>query len=111
MVVESRTGPVAKTITDQLELIANNGLFRELGSGDEEGLSELTVTLNGPDEDGLNADSVFVAWVVFEAVKEVDEDLSKPNRNLSSDSQAEIIALFRDAMARLKIRIVDPPPT
>ena len=91
VIVASVSGPVTEGATEQVELIASFGAVSP---------SQVTATLNGPDEEGAGADSVYVEWVVFKADRS----------GLDSSDQGEVIALFRDAMTRLKIRIADPPP-
>ena len=88
--VASVSGPVTEASSMRVELIANFGAVSP---------SSVTATLNGPDEEGAGADSVYVEWVVFKADRS----------GVDSSSQGEVIALFGDAMTRLKIRIADPP--
>ena len=90
VIVASVSGPVTEASSERVELIASFGSVSP---------SSVTATLNGPDEEGAGADSVYVEWVVFKADR----------TGLDSSSQGEVIALFRDAMTRLKIRIADPP--
>ena len=91
VVVTSLAGPVSESLSDEVQLVANNGTVSD---------SRLTVSMNGPDEDGEGAESVYEKWVTFKAAK-----------GLGSEFQGEIHALFRDVMTTLKIRIADPPPS
>ena len=49
----------------------------------------------GDPADGGEAEGEYLEWVIFTAA-----------RNLSTEQQGEINAIFRDALATLKIRIV-----
>ncbi len=93
VIVVSTLGPVAETTTVSVKLIANFGNVSP---------STVNATLNGPDAEGAGADSVYAEWVIFKA----DDQRS----GLDSRNQGEVVALMGDTMARLKIRIAEPPP-
>jgi len=77
--VKSRTGPVQEDVDEVIEFVVNNGTVSP---------SSLSVHLAGPD-------SLFTGWITFTASSRV-----------TPPDQAEIHAIFRDALATLKIRIV-----
>ena len=86
--VESLTGPVQEELVEEVEFIANNGTVSP---------PSLIVVLAGPDSLGQGAESLYTGWVTF----------TSSSRATSVD-QGEIHAIFRDALATLKIRIVPP---
>jgi hypothetical protein len=79
--VERLSGP-AEEREDTVEFVCNRGV----GSP-----AALTVSLAGADSPGV----IFTGWVTFTAASEI-----------TSSDQGEVHALFRDAVATLKIRIV-----
>ena len=87
--LESLGGPVQEDLDDKIVLIANSGTATP---------ASLNVNLAGPDSVGNEAEQVFTGWVTFRASNQV-----------TPENQGEIHALFQDAQATLKIRIVAPP--
>jgi hypothetical protein len=85
--VESLTGPLNDPWVAEIELVANNGNVSP---------SLVNVVFDGVavDEAYTAADSVFEAWITFEAGSRIE-----------AASQGEIHALFLDARSTLKIRI------
>ena len=79
VVVRSLAGPLEDGLVDQVTFVVNNG-----------DVSPRTVTAIISEAEGE-----YLEWVIFTAA-----------RNLSSEQQGEINAIFRDALATLKIRIV-----
>ena len=79
VVVRSLAGPLEEGLVDQVTFVVNNG-----------DVSPRTVTAIISEAEGE-----YLEWVIFTAA-----------RNLSYDQQGEINAIFRDALATLKIRIV-----
>ena len=79
VVVRSLAGPLEDGLVDQVTFVVNNG-----------DVSPRTVTAIISEAEGE-----YLEWVIFTAA-----------RNLSYDQQGEINAIFRDALATLKIRIV-----
>ena len=94
VVVRSLAGPLEDGLVDQVTFVVNNGDVspRSLNIPGPPGPP-------GPDReggaDGDEAEGEYLEWVIFTAA-----------RNLSYDQQGEINAIFRDALATLKIRIV-----
>ena len=84
VVVRSLAGPLEDGLVDQVTFVVNNG-----------DVSPRTVTAIISEAEGE-----YLEWVIFTAA-----------RNLSYDQQGEINAIFRDALATLKIRIVPGPDT
>ena len=85
--VESLVGPLVEAWATELELVANNGDISP---------SSLYVEFDGVAEDEVanQADSVFEAWITFEA-----------ERSSDTAAQGEVHALFLDVHTALKIRI------
>jgi len=79
VVVRSLAGPLEDGLVDQVTFVVNNG-----------DVSPRTVTAIISEAEGE-----YLEWVIFTAA-----------RNLSTEQQGEINAIFRDALATLKIRIV-----
>ena len=79
VVVRSLAGPLEDGLVDQVTFVVNNG-----------DVSPRTVTAIISEAEGE-----YLEWVIFTAA-----------RNLSYDQQGGINAIFRDALATLKIRIV-----
>ena len=84
VVVRSLAGPLEDGLVDQVTFVVNNG-----------DVSPRTVTAIISEAEGE-----YLEWVIFTAA-----------RNLSTEQQGEINAIFRDALATLKIRIVPGPDT
>ena len=84
VVVRSLAGPLEDGLVDQVTFVVNNG-----------DVSPRTVTAIISEAEGE-----YLEWVIFTAA-----------RNLSTEQQGEINAVFRDALATLKIRIVPGPDT
>ncbi len=91
VVVRSLAGPLEDGLVDQVTFVVNNG-----------DVSPRSVTAIIPEggADGDEAEGEYLEWVIFTAA-----------RNLSTEQQGEINAVFRDALATLKIRIVPGPDT
>ena len=86
VVVRSLAGPLEDGLVDQVTFVVNNG-----------DVSPRSVTAIIPEggAGGGEAEGEYLEWVIFTAA-----------RNLSTEQQGEINAIFRDALATLKIRIV-----
>ena len=85
--VESLAGPVAEAWEGEIELVANNG---------DVSPASVDVVFDGiaEGESATAADSVFEAWITFEA-----------ERSSDTAAQGEVHALFLDVHTALKIRI------
>ena len=85
--VESLVGPLVEAWETELELVANNGDISP---------SSLYVEFGGVAEDGVadQADSVFEAWITFEAESRIEQL-----------AQGEVHAMFLEQHAVIKLRI------
>ena len=88
VIVRSLAGPLQDGIVDQVTFVVNNG---------EVSPRSLTATIPGVD-DVDEAETEYSEWVIFTAA-----------RGLTAEHQGEINAIFRDALATLKIRVVPDP--
>ena len=86
VVVRSLAGPLEDGLVDEVTFVVNNG--------DVSPRSVIAIIPEGG-ADGDEAEDEYLEWVIFTAA-----------RNLSTEQQGEINAIFRDALATLKIRIV-----
>jgi hypothetical protein len=84
--VERLGGPPPEDVEGQVQFAVNNGAVSP---------SLLQVKLAAPDSAGQGGERVFAEWVIFTA-----------RTTATAQDQGEIHALFRDAVATLKIRIV-----
>ena len=84
---------LAETLEDglvgEVAFVVNNGSVSP---------SRLTATIPGGGTEGDEQETEYSEWVTFKA-----------DRDLSAEQQGEINAIFRDALATLKIRIVPDP--
>ena len=87
--VERLAGPPAEDLVDVVEFVSNNGSISP---------SSLPVYFAGADTLGQGGDVLYIDWVTFKA-----------SSSVSSRRQGEIRAIFRDALATLKIRIAVSP--
>jgi hypothetical protein len=85
--VESLVGPLVEAWATELELVANNGDISP---------SSLYVEFDGVAEDEVanQADSVFEAWITFEAESRIEQL-----------AQGEVHAMFLEQHAVIKLRI------
>ena len=85
--VESLVGPLVEAWETELELVANNGDISP---------SSLYVEFDGVAEDEVanQADSVFEAWITFEAENRIEQL-----------AQGEVHAMFLEQHAVIKLRI------
>ena len=88
VVVRSLAGPPREGIVDQVTFVVNNG---------DVSPRSLTAVIPGVEESD-EVETEYSEWVTFTAA-----------RGLTAEHQGEINAIFRDALATLKIRIVPGP--
>lgn len=88
VVVASLRGPVTEEVLAPIDLVVNNGTCSP---------TSVVATIDGPDSLGHGAGERFETWIIFRAAASV-----------TPDDQGEIMALFEDAVASLRIRIVMP---
>ena len=91
VVVRSLAGPLADGLVDQVTFVVNNG---------DVSPRNVTAIISQEGLEGDEAETEYLAWVTFTAA-----------RDLSTVEQGRIDAIFRDALATLKIRIVAEPGT
>ena len=88
--VESLAGPLQEGVFEEVEFVVNNGSVNP---------TKLTVVMAGiADSLASGPETEYSDWITFKA-----------SSSLSSERQGEIHAIFVDALATLKIRIVPTP--